>query len=135
MIGELDFGFSIDPDTFLTKMLKLVKKSNSVDGQLIMTAFYEHEYGIFPHLQKNPNRPLATVALHPSEEIIDDSLLEEAIRSYTKRGIKELYNLSVTEFLDLPVHVVNLLIKIADETSSQKHQVAASIERELNQTR
>ncbi len=114
-------------------MLDKIPKCNSVDSQIIMTEFYENEFGIFPHFSKNHKRPLASVALHPAEELVDDSMLEEAIRVYTKRGIRELYDLSITEFLDLPKHVVNLLIKISDEAGLQKQQIAAGIEKELNQ--
>lgn len=116
------------------RMIAQIPKSNSVDSQIIMRDFYENEFGIFPHFNPNKRRPLASVAIHPAEEQIDDSLLEEAIRSYTKRNIRDLYSLNIVEFLDLPMHVVNLLIKIADEAGSQKHQTAMAIERELNQS-
>lgn len=115
------------------EMLNKLPKRNSVDAQIIMRDFYENAYGIYPHLKKNGNRPLASVALHPAEELIDDSLLEEAVRSYIARGVRDLYNLSIVEFLELPQHVVNLLVKIADESMSKKHVQASALERELGQ--
>jgi hypothetical protein len=101
---------------------------------MVLQDLYETEYGIYDHLTPYNNRPLASVALHPAEDINDGSLLEEAIRSYLNKNIKDLYGLSMTEFFDLPVDVISLMISIGDEIMSKKSSTLDSIEKQFKET-
>ena len=58
--------------------------------------------------------------MHPAEDINKESLLEEAIRTYVAKGIGDLYRLSLTEFLELPIDIVQMLITIASEEQHKK---------------
>lgn len=89
---------------------------------------YEVHYGICNHLDRNNARPLASVALHPAEDINTGSFLEESIRLYISRNIKELYHLSLIEFMELPRDIVRMLCDIAGEENSRKATMMSQIE-------
>lgn len=98
---------------------------------MVMYDLYESRYGIFNHLSGNKKRPLASVAMHSSEDINLDSLLEEAIRTYVKRDIKEIYHLSLVEFLDLPIDVIQVMLDIATEHTREKTNAISDVEKSL----
>lgn len=113
------------------RMLQQIPKVNSVDAEIMMRDFYEHEFGIYPHLSANKKRPLASVAIHPAENTIEHSLLEEAIRTFIKHNIGDMFKLSLLEFLELPMDVVQILIRVASDAVMQKNQLVSNVEREL----
>lgn len=104
---------------------------DSVDARVVMQDLYETQYGIYNHLSKDRNRPLASVAFHDVEDINEGSLLEEAIRTYTLRGIGEHTRLSLVEFLELPSDVVAMIVKICDEIAKKKEKTMEEVERDL----
>jgi len=84
---------------FLIEALQQLPKLNSIDGRIVLQDLYESHYGIYDHLHvASKRKPLASIAMHPSEDTIDSSLLDQTIRSYTARGIRELYGLSLVDF-------------------------------------
>ena len=70
--------------------------------------------------------------MHPSEDINDGSLLEEACHAYISKGIKDLFGLSLLEFLELPIDVVDMLFNISNEQQSEKAKTLAEVERQFN---
>lgn len=83
--------------------------------QAVTLACYQSEYGIFEH--NNPkvsrDRPLALVAMHDKENVVEGGPQFSYIRRYHSHRIKEHFNLSLLEFFELPPHVVELLLDIA----------------------
>ena len=69
--------------------------------------------------------------MHPSEDIIEGSLLEQSCHSYIAKGIKDLFGLSLIEFLELPIDVVDLLYSISSEQQSEKAKTLAEVERQF----
>jgi len=98
---------------------------------MVMQDLYETEYGIYNHLQKNKNRPIASVAFHQSEDINDGSLLEEIIRTYTVKNIKNLYGINLIDFLELPQDIVEMLFSIADEENNKKLNTLSEAEKQF----
>lgn len=82
-------------------------------------------------MSKSSDRPLASVAMHESEDINNGSLLEEALRTYANRGIERIFKLSVLEYLDLPIDIAAMMLEIADEDSMKKSNTVDSIERQF----
>lgn len=113
---------------FLEKLPKL----DAVDGRMVMQDLYETKYGIWNHLDKTTKRPLASVAFHDCEDINEGSLLEEAIRAYTSKNIGEYTKLNLVEFLDLPIDVVAMVMKICDEAMKKKEKTFEEIERSMS---
>ena len=104
---------------------------NCIDGRTVMQDEYDVVYGFYNHHNTSVNRPLASVAFHQPEDINDSSLLEEAIRTYVDRGIKEVYGLNLIEFLDLPLDIIEMLMNVAGDVQGKKASVLDSIERDI----
>lgn len=85
-----------------------------------MRDLYEEEYGICNHRSISGIRPLSSVAMHPSEDFNTNSKLEEVLALYLQKNIREQYGLSITEFLDLPIDVIDMLIKVSDEHNARQ---------------
>ncbi len=66
--------------------------------------------------------------MHESEDINDGSLLEEIIRSYAVKRIYETFHISLLEFLELPVDIVQMLFSIAEEEDSKKASELSKLE-------
>lgn len=98
---------------------------------MVMQDLYETEYGIYNHLSGSKNKPLASVAMHSCEDINGGSLLEEAIQTYVSRHIKDIYGLSLVEFLELPIDVMELMFGIADKESAKKSNTLSDVEKQF----
>ena len=92
---------------------------------------YETFYGIYNHLDQNNKNPLASVMLHSSEDISAGSYLEDSIRLYISRGIKDLYGLNFVEFMNLPRDIIRLLLDISSEEASRKSVAISQIESQM----
>lgn len=116
---------------FITKMLRTLPQLECVDAQQVLTTAYEMEYHIYPHLRYAKERPLSSVAFFECENINDGSLLEQVIKTYTGKNIREHYGLTLLEYLDLPVDVVDLLNRTSDELNKSKASIADDLTRQL----
>jgi hypothetical protein len=98
-----------------------------------MYDLYETVYGIFNHLHPTArNRPLASVAMFPSEDINDSGLLELVIRRYVEKDIRNVFGLNLEEFLNLPMDIAEMLMDISNDNREIKRQTLDKIENELN---
>lgn len=113
----------------MSRIITNLNKLDNVDTRIVLQDVYETEFGIFDHLKNSAARPLSSVAMHPAEDINTDSLLEESIRTYVVKGIKELYGLSLIEFLELPMDIIAMLLNIASEEQSRQRTTFADVER------
>lgn len=131
-IGDPRFGQGIHPEEFVIEAVANLKRVTGTVAQKAMFDLYETAYGIYDHLSPGRvQRPLASVAHHDSEDTVTSGLLEQMVRVYLKKSIKELYGFNLEEFLDLPMDIVNLLIKVADEDQSKRTRIAHSVEQSL----
>lgn len=96
-----------------------------------MHDLYEDRFNIFPHLSGVKGRPLASVAFHPAENVLKDSMLEEAMRTYVQKGIGEKFKLSLLEFLNLPMDYVGLLLQISDEKGTEAAAELEALKKQL----
>lgn len=97
-----------------------------------MYSFYDTEYKIYNHAQDNSKRPLSSIAFHECENINDNSLLESVMRMYVVKSIKDIFGLSLTEYMDLPIDIVEMLNGIADKENTKKANVVSNIEKQFN---
>lgn len=134
MIGDPAFGFNVDIDLFINKIIQTVPKlGNVIDTQIVLRDLYEVEFGIFNHRAHSKTRPLSSVAFHDAEDLHTGSLLEEAIRLYTQKNIGEIFKLSLDEYLNRPRDVLQMLNTIADEVMAKKTTTLEQIEKNINQ--
>ena len=117
--------------TFITKMFKVLPKMGCIDAEQVLATAYEMEYEIYPHLQKSKGRPLSTVAMHDCEDPNSGSLLENVIRAYSLKNIREHFGMSLLEYLDQPVDIVDMLNTIADEDNKRKASIVSGIHSDM----
>jgi hypothetical protein len=122
----------VDSNTFIAEAYKNLPKLNAFDAKLVLSDLYETTYGIYDHINPSKGRPLASVALHESEDNTTTSNLYEAIERYHQKGIKDLFGLSITEYLDLPTEICIKLMDIATRDANDKTKIAKQIEDTMN---
>ncbi len=96
-----------------------------------MSEFYDTLVKIYNHYSGDNSRPLATVALHPQEDLIKHGLLDESIRNFPLRNIKETFGLNYLEFMNLPSYVCEIMTEVAREELKRKATMAQGIQSEL----
>jgi hypothetical protein len=94
---------------------------DSISAKLVLQEEYETMYGIYNHDDPYNQRPLALVGMQPKEDVSRYSKLYRTIRRYSFHEIHSKFGLSLTEFLDLPHDIVELLFEISAE-QAQKQQ-------------
>lgn len=55
------------------------------------------------------------------------------MRMYVVKSIKDIFGLSLVEYMDLPIDIVEMLNSIADKENVKKANVVNSIEKQFNQ--
>ena len=103
-----------------------------MDGQIVLNEFYETLLRIYNHYSGDNKRPLASVALHPEEDIIKGSLLEESIKTFYLRNIKETFGLNYLEYIELPRYVCDIMADVGKDMLKKKSNIAADVQKELN---
>lgn len=102
----------------LDALLRELPAVRPTTAHRLSTIAYQTEYGIFDH--SNPalvkERPLAVVAMHPKEDVIEGGVERSHIRRFFNYRLGETFNLSLKDFFDLPVHVVNFLYELAESS-------------------
>lgn len=92
----------------MDEFMSTVPALTPMAAEISMRTIYDIVYGICDHKDQR-QRPLARVAMHPKEDRIEGSVLYRYIREYHRYNLYEICHLSLTEYLELPRHVANLL--------------------------
>lgn len=106
-------------------------KYSDAEIRIILKDMYDQKYGIFDHANKTKERPLASVALHPSEEFINNSAIRDHIRLFAKKKIYETWGISHIELMNMPREIANHYYAIADEEMTIKSEVADNVETDI----
>lgn len=96
---------------------------------------YETRYGIYNHqaeLQPGEARPLASVAMFPSEDYTKRSMLYDVLEEYAENNYKEIWGLNLTQFLALPRFQVEMMREITAEVRKRKTMTMEDIEKQIN---
>jgi hypothetical protein len=132
-VGDHQFGKFHNHLDFFFATLRTLPKLSSVDAQTYMSDVYDTTFNLYNHLTPNPTRPrpLAIVALHPQEHVVEGGAHETAYRLYRDKKIQELWGLSLTEFLLFPASEINTLVRLADEELSKKAREVSEVQDSL----
>jgi hypothetical protein len=117
----------VDIERILIDTIQKLPSLNPVDSRLVLSDVYETSYKLHNHLIKNKSRPLVSIAMHEAEDIDKGGDLEEAIKSFAKRNVKETFGLNFLEYLNQPRHVCNLLSEAALEELKLKNQAMKNV--------
>lgn len=82
---------------------------------------YEQAYGIFDHKAVRDDH-FALVRHHWCEDTIVASRLRERMEAYLEARIGQNFHLSLTEFLDQPSYVCDLMLEIIEKRAPAQEQ-------------
>lgn len=89
---------------------------------------YEREFGIYNHGPSADN-PLSSVLFHTCEDVWMDSRLRDLIETFAVHDIGRLWNMSLPEFLALPIPYVEMIMKLRDPVSAKKDRALNDVVR------
>lgn len=97
-------------------------------------AAYQNQYGIFYH--SNPGaaktRPLALVALHDKENIVEGGLEFAYIRKFYHFKIGDIFNISLDDFFNMEKYRADFLCEIGKEHIKKFEKTNSEFEKQLN---
>ena len=113
-----------DRNSLFSRLLLESKKMSIVAGKELLYQAYDLSFGIHDYIKQRynedhsndltKNRPLSSVALHPAEDISGpDSRFGHIAKAFIEFKMATSLGYNLTEFLDLPVEYVELLVRIA----------------------
>lgn len=98
----------------------------STTTQIMLSALYETATDQYDHYSNHADTdPLARVAMHSTEVYKKSSGLYRAIRRYEHQRINSRYNLSLTEYLDLPREMISMMTTAADDAIRELEEAKA----------
>ncbi len=130
-MARLDFGWNVDIDDFISRVVSSVPKLVGINKKIVVQDLYDTEFGIYNHLKRNHNKPLASVAYFECEEFTSNSLLSDVANNYISKDIHKMFGLSLTEFLDFPTHICEELFKVCDTHLAMKKSALDDVESEF----
>jgi hypothetical protein len=86
---------------------------------LVMNDFYESHFGIHNHLQRDPNRPMASVGMFQNEANGYNSRLYALFKKYHEARILKYFGLNLLEFINNPREQIEWMFKLAEEFIKQ----------------
>ena len=125
--SEEDLSLDISLKNFLLKMPKL----SSVDKAIVLNEWYETATGLYNHFDGSNRRPIASVALHPQEDIYQGDLLKEHVDQFSLKNIYKTFGINLIDFLNLPRHVCEMITVAATNELRRKATEADKIEKDL----
>lgn len=93
---------------------------------VVMADLYETRFGIFDHKARDKN-PLASVLLHDSEDVMFDSALADTLIEFAVDEIGDLWKISLTEYLNLPKPVADLMRRIKPIAAKKKSEILGAM--------
>lgn len=117
-------------DKFIMELLSSAPKLSGIDANIILYDLYETNYGIFHHPGTTKQRPLASVAMHETEDNTITSSMYEAIDSFHQKGIKDLFGLNLIEYLNLPTDICIKLMDSANKAAVHNSNLLVNLGKE-----
>lgn len=108
-------------------------------GQLLLREAYDVSVGIFDHVlqatrdkeTRDPGskRPLALVAMHPSEDTSGAINIQTVAKLFADLKIGERFNISFVDYLGLPASYCRELIAVAEECQKRDLKITQNLEK------
>lgn len=110
-------------------MTKIKVALSPLETKIFMQDQYEVRTGIFDHVTNGKERPLSSVAMFPCEDFVANGRTYDILLKYARDNYREMWGLSIEEFMSLPQWKVRLMEKVSDEVMKKK---TAEINNQLN---
>tara|TARA_B100000767_G_C19604177_1_gene467003 strand:- start:388 stop:831 length:444 start_codon:yes stop_codon:yes gene_type:complete len=132
---DIRFGLEqgIEYGKELSALLDGQENVSTLLAKILQVEAYDTAYGIADYDGANVSG-LDYVKMHPAESLNNDSLLYDAIRKFGKRNIAKTFGLSITEFLDLPRDIAEMVMSAALEVAKDKNEALNTVVDNLNET-
>lgn len=131
-VGFSSFGLNrIEQEGQLDALIRELPAVRATAAEVITLSCYQTEYGIYNH-DRYDRGPLSLVAQHPKENSMEGGALFVHIRRFFHYRLSKLFGLSLSEFLELPPFVVELLYEIARADATQQDKTHTEVQRQLN---
>ena len=99
-------------------------------AKILQVEAYDTAYGIANYDGENISG-LDYVKLHPAERTDVNSLMYDTIIKFGKRNIAKTFGMSMTEFLDLPRDISEMVLNAAKEIAKDKNDALGDVVDEL----
>lgn len=121
---------------YLDDYLDNAPSQHPITSEISLRYLYDKTYRIHDHESRNSiDDPLSLFALHPKENWLEGGSVYRLIRTYSRYSIKDIANISLLEFLELPRHIVSLLCDMSlaqMELNTKDREADAKMQKELN---
>lgn len=105
------------------------KTLSSIESQLLLRDLYDNTFQIASH--EDARRPMSLVAMQPKETFGPYSRQYRLYRRFAALGVGDLFKLSITEFLQQPREMVELMFQIAEDKTVVEERRNAQINSSL----
>ena len=139
---DADFGVELPENSMLGQVLRHAPKADYLTSRLLLIQAYQTTFNIFDHLSnaqrvvgENPDdhHPLASIELHPAEDLIHTFRTPELLDLYIKLKIKDYTGLSWVEFMDLPREYSQMIMDRCAKELSEENKKTNQIVKNLEQ--
>jgi hypothetical protein len=100
-------------------LLQTLEPLDSDAAQVMLSMAYDVSYGISDHYDPEKSKPLDTITLHAREDYKEVSGMYRAIERYNRQGIGNLFHLSLTDYLNLPKDIIEMITEIVIESAKR----------------
>lgn len=137
---DVEFGLPLIKDEepkYVDLIRQLIKKAPArcsySNASLLSLDFYETTYGIHNHNAdvNSLDTALKLMELHPAEDNISFSHLNERLQQFSELEVYQTLGLSWKEFIDQPHYVVEMQIKLCRDRMKLKDSVANNTMNEI----
>lgn len=115
----------IHDNPLFDKTLRNTGVLSSDQAQVVCSMLYDVSFDIHDHYAASSTNPLNTVAVHPREDYWELTGLYHTIMRYDQQDIKGRFGLSLTEYLDLPRDIIQMLTEIGDRANKRLEAIEA----------
>ena len=125
------FGEGVNCIDMVLGALKTAPPLVSTDTQLLLMEQYEKTYKICDHDMYGLTRPLALIAMHPSEDTSTNSALHDMIDKFADLNVYKYFGLSFDKFLELPSETVNKVLEVCAKRNKVEGAITNDMLRNL----
>lgn len=119
----------IDQRTRLSEFQESAPMMRPVIAEIATRTLYDETYGICDHMHVKDD-PLSLVGYHPKEDLYEGSMVAMMIRDFYRYSLAEGFGISLIEFMDLPLHVTEDIIRVAKAGQEAKSKAMADIKKD-----
>ena len=101
------------------------------DAELVTRVLYDQGYGNYT-AEQMIERPMAAMGYHPQEDLIEGSYLYSLIRTFHRYEIHKEFGITLTDFLNMPRHVSELIVDMCEMARRLKDKAAKGMNDDLD---